>query len=170
MDDHLIFYATILSRLIHDNGHSLEFAARVVNYEDGFQQVIPVDAPGFVMTYRLRRGRDWLTAPEWEELRQLLADYLPVREALPWKVSHALNLSEDAVRMPLLQRALLLISTGLEGLIQSDSNRVAKQFRERLPLLANEAGVDGIDEDFARDLYTARSEAAHGAPVSMSSR
>jgi hypothetical protein len=65
--------------------------------------------------------------------------------------------------MPLLQRALLLISTGLEGLIQSDSNRVAKQYREHLPQLADEVGVEGVDEDFSRDLYTARSEAAHGA-------
>lgn len=166
-DGHIIFYATMLSRLVHDNGHSLEFAGRVVDHEDGFQQVVPVDAPGFVMTYRLRKGRDWLTAPEWEEVRQLLADYLPVRDSLPWKVSHALNLSEDAMRMPLLERALLLISTGLEGLIQSDSNRVAKQFRERLPLLAAEVGVDAVDEDFARRLYEARSEAAHGAPVSI---
>jgi hypothetical protein len=69
--------------------------------------------------------------------------------------------------MQILQRALLLIATALEGLIQSDSNRVAKQFRERLPRLADEAGVDGIDEQFADALYTARSEAAHGSPVSM---
>jgi hypothetical protein len=166
-EGHLIFYASVLSRLVHDNGHSFEYAARIVDHEDELQQVIPVNAPGFVTAYRLRRGRDWLTAGEWDDLRQLLADYLPVHDSLPWKVSHALNLGEDAVRMQLLQRALLLIATALEGLIQSDSNRVAKQFRERLPRLANEAGVDGIDEQFADTLYTARSEAAHGAPVSM---
>jgi hypothetical protein len=44
---------------------------------------------------------------------------------------------------------------------------VARQFREHLPLLAAEVGVAGIDVDFARELYTARSEAAHGAPVGM---
>lgn len=166
-DGHLIFYATVLSRLVHDNGHSLEYAARIVDHEDGVQQVIPVDAPGFVATYRVRRGRDWLTEPEANELRELLADYLPVKDALPWKVSHALNLSEDAVRMQLFQRALLLIATALEGLIQSDPNKVAKQFRERLPQLAQEIGIAGVDEQFARTLYTARSEAAHGAQVSM---
>lgn len=166
-DEHLIFYATVLSRLIHDNGHSLEYAARIVDHEDELQQVIPVYAPGFVATYRLRRGRDWLTESEVNELRQVLADYLPVKDALPWKVSHALNLSEDAVRMQLFQRALLLIATALEGLIQSDPNRIAKQFRERLPQLAQEVAIAGVDEQFARNLYTARSEAAHGAQVSM---
>lgn len=166
-DGHMIFYATVLSRLLHDNGHSLEYAARIVDHEDGVQQVIPVYAPGFAATSRLRRGRDWLTEPEANELRQLLADYLLVKDELPWKISHALNLGEDAVRMQLLQRALLLIATALEGLIQSDPNRVAKQFRERLPQLAQEVGVAGIDEQFAGTVYVARSEAAHGAPVSM---
>jgi len=56
---------------------ALEYAARIVDHEDGLQQVIPVYTPGFVATYRLRRDRDWLTAAEAEELRQLLADYLP---------------------------------------------------------------------------------------------
>jgi hypothetical protein len=57
-DGHLSFYATVLSRLIHDNGHSLEYAARIVDHQDGVQQVIPFYAPGFVATYRLRRDRD----------------------------------------------------------------------------------------------------------------
>jgi hypothetical protein len=166
-DEHRIFYATVLSRLIHDNGHSFEYAARIVDHEDGLQQVIPVFAPGFVATYRLRRDRDWLAAAEADELRQLLADYITVKDALPWKVSHALNLGEDTVRIQLFQRALLFLATALEGLIQSDANNVAKQFRERLPQLAQEVGIAGIDEQFARDLYAARSEAAHGAPVSM---
>ena len=166
-DGNLIFYAMVLSRLVRDNGHSLEYAARIVDHEDGMQQVIPVNAPGFVATYRLRRNRDWLTANEAVELRQLLADHSPVKDTLPWKVIHALNLSEDAVHLRILQRALLLISTALEVLIQSHPDKVSKQFRERLPQLAAEVGVGDVDEQFARDLYTARSEAAHGSPVSM---
>jgi hypothetical protein len=165
----VIYLAVVLSRLIHDNSHSFEFAARIVDHEDGMQQVIPISPLPYGVTYRLRRDRDWLTASEAGELRQLFADNSAVKDALPWKVIHALNLSEDAVHVHLgiLQRALLLISTALEGLIQSDSQRVSKQFRERLPKLAAEVGVEGIDEPFARDLYEARSEAAHGAPVSM---
>jgi hypothetical protein len=166
-EENVLFYTMVLSRLVHDNAHSLEYAARVVDHEDGLQQVIPIYAPAYVATSRLRRDRDWLTVPEAEDLTQLLADYLSVKDDLPWKVVHALNLSEEAIHQRVLQRALLLIAIALEGLIQSNRNRIAKQFRERLPQLAEEVGIDGIDEDFARELYEARSEAAHAAPVSM---
>jgi hypothetical protein len=162
----LLFFSIFLSRLIHDNGHSLEYAARLVDHEDGLQQVIPAYAPSAVATFRLRRDRDWLTAEEAGDLRQLLTDFLPVKDALPWKVVHALNLSEEVVHVRILQRALLLLAIGLEGLVQSASNGVAKQFRERLPSLADEVGVDGVDEGYAQELYARRSEAAHGAPVS----
>jgi hypothetical protein len=56
---------------VHDNGHSLAWAARIVDHEDAMQQVVPVDAPGYVATYRFRCDRDWLTAAEARELRQL---------------------------------------------------------------------------------------------------
>jgi hypothetical protein len=165
--DHTLFYAVVLSRLVRDNGHSLEFAARIVDYDDGMQQVIPVIAPAHVATFRLRKDRDWLTAEEAAELAHLLSQFLPLRDDLPWPVVHALNLAEDAVHLQIIQRALLLIATGLEGLIQSDRHDVSRQFRERLPRLAAEVGVDGVDAEFAGELYRARSEAAHGAPVSM---
>jgi hypothetical protein len=165
--DHTIFYAIVLSRLIRDNGHSLEFAARIVDFEDGMKQVIPVIAPSYVSTYRLRRDRDWLTASEAAELQQLLADFVAIRDELPWPVIHGLNMAEDAVHLRIIQRALLLIATGLEGLVQSHSSNVAEQFRERLPRLADEVEIDGVDNAFASELYIARSEAAHGAPVSM---
>jgi hypothetical protein len=168
-DGNVIWFAILLSRLIRDNAHSFEFAARIVNHDDGIQQVIPVNPLRYGVTYRLHRDRDWLTASEAGELRQFFADNWAVKDALPWKVIHALNLSEDAVHVHLgiLQRALLLISTALEGLIQSHREKVSKQFRERLPQLAAEADVDGVDEEFAAKLYEARSEAAHGAQVSM---
>ena len=166
-DDHLLFYALGLSRLVRDNGHSLQFAARIVDYEDGMQQVIPVLTTHHVATFRLRRDRDWLTAPEVNDLRQLLAAFLPVKDALPWPVIHALNMTEDAVHLQIIQRALLLIVTALEGLLQSSTSGASRQFRERMPKLAADVGVHGVDIELARDLYDARSEAAHGAQVSM---
>jgi hypothetical protein len=168
-DGNVIWFAILLSRLIRDNAHSFEFAARIIDHEDGMQQVIPVNALSYGVTYRLRRDRDWLTAEEAGELRQLFADNWAFKDALPWKVIHALNLSEDAVHVHrgILQRALLLISTGLESLVQSHREKVSKQFRERLPQLAAEVDLEGVDEEFAAKLYEARSEAAHGAQVSM---
>jgi hypothetical protein len=165
-EEHRLFYTLALSRLIRDNGHSLEFAARLIDHEDEEQQVIPVRTP-FIAGYRLRRDRDWLSATEAAELRHLFADYWPIRDGLPWKVSYAMNLAEDAVHLRVLQRALLLITTGLSGLVYSHRGQVTKQFVERLPLLADEVAIEGVDEQYAADLYQARSEAAHGAPVSM---
>jgi hypothetical protein len=37
----VIWFAVVPSRLIHDNAHSFEFIARIVDHEDGAQQVIP---------------------------------------------------------------------------------------------------------------------------------
>jgi hypothetical protein len=166
-DGNVIWFATVLSRLIRDNGHSFEFAARIVDHEDGMQQVIPVNAPDYIPTYRARRDRDWLTASEASELRQLFADNWGVKDALPWKVIQALNLSEDAVHLRILQRALLLITVALDGMVHSDRRNSSKQFRVRLPQLAAEVGVDGIDEEFATELWNRRSEVAHGVAVSM---
>jgi hypothetical protein len=119
------------------------------------------------VTYRLRRDRDWLTTSEAVELRQLFADNWAVKEVLPWKVIHALNLGEDAVHLRILQRALLLITVALDGLVHSHRRNAKKQFCERIPQLADEVGVEGIDEEFASELWDRRSEAAHGAQVSM---
>jgi hypothetical protein len=166
-DGNMIWFAMVLSRLIRDNGHSFEFAARIVDHEDGLQQVIPVNPLATGVTYRLRRDRDWLTTNDAVELRQLFADNWAVKEALPWKVIHALNLGEDAVHLRILQRALLLITVALDGLVHSHPRNVKKQFCQRVPQLADEVGVDGIDEEFARELWDRRSEAAHGEQVSM---
>ena len=164
--NNVIYYAMVLSRLVRDNGYSLEFAARIVEHEDGTKQVIPTAAAA-VGTYRLRQDRDWLTINEVEELQNLLAAFLPIRDDFPWRVVHALNVSEDAVHMRIVQRAVLLLGAGLEGLTQTSSHRVSQQFRERLPLLAAEVGIGGFTESLAQELYSARSEAAHGSPVSM---
>jgi hypothetical protein len=42
-DGNMIWFAMVLSRLIRDNGHSFEFAGRIVDHDDGMQQVIPVN-------------------------------------------------------------------------------------------------------------------------------
>lgn len=95
--DNTVFTAMLLSRLVRDNGYSLEFAARVVDHADGVQQVIPVYAAEFVASYRLRNDRDWLTGAEAGELRRLLDAWWAVEGAMPERVVRALNLAEDVV-------------------------------------------------------------------------
>jgi hypothetical protein len=165
--DHLLFHALLLSRLVRDNSYSLTFAARVVDHEDGNQQVIPARVPVYDVTYRLRRDRDWLTSEEAIQLGELLEAFRGIPDRPPWPVVHALNLGEDAVHLRIGQRALLLIVTGLEGLVNTSRRRATNQFVRRVPLLAEEVGIEGVTRDFVDELYTARSEAAHGTPVSL---
>ncbi len=165
-ENHLIVYAMMLSRLIRDNGYSLQYVARIVDHEDGARQIIPYKS-GFLESYRWRNERDWLSASEASALGNLLAAWLQVKDELPWRVVHALNVSEDAIRLRIIQRALLLIVIGLEGLLRSQRRSSAQQFRTRLPKLADEVGIAGVDENYAKELYQARSQAAHGAQVWM---
>lgn len=51
-----------LSRLVRDNADSMEYAGRIVDYDDGRQQVIPRQDCELGREYRLGRGRDWLDA------------------------------------------------------------------------------------------------------------
>jgi hypothetical protein len=165
-DDHLLYYTVVLSRLIRDNGYALEFAARLVDHEDGQRQVIPA-RPHMRATYRLRQDRDWFTAEEAAELGLLLETFLRLKDDLPRRIVHALNLSEDAVHLQFFQRSVLLLGAALEALIQTSRHFVALQVRERLPRVAEEVGIADFTEDLTGELYDARSEAAHGAEVAM---
>ncbi len=165
-DDNTIFAAMILSRLVRDNGYSLEFAARIVDHADGMQQVIPVYAAEFVASYRLRDDRDWLTAADVQELRQLLDAWWANQATLPERVIRAFNLVEDVVHARVVQRAVPLLVTGFETLLNTNRRQVTKQFQKRVVAVAAEVGAP-VSARFARALYEARSEAAHGAPVSM---
>ena len=97
-------------RLVNDNGYSLEYAAhrRPRGRKEAGDSGHGVDLDEHV---RLREDRDWLTVDEAAQLRQLIADFQRVRDTLPWRVIHGLNIGEDAVHMRIIQRSLLLIAT-----------------------------------------------------------
>ncbi|HXL42602.1 MAG TPA: hypothetical protein VN960_00930 [Gaiellaceae bacterium] len=105
--DGVIITALQLSRVVRDNGHSPEFAARIVEHEDGQKQVIPQGQHyfSFLPTFRLRDDRDWLTAAEARELRSLLDAYWANMDTLPRQLARAISLSEGAVHQSTLARA-----------------------------------------------------------------
>ncbi|MCY4086476.1 MAG: hypothetical protein OXG37_06225 [Actinomycetia bacterium] len=99
---------------------------------------------GWGATYRLcPQKRDWLTAGEAAELRGLLTAFTRAKDTLPHCVFHAVNLSEDAMRLGYWDRFPLFPGIGLEGLIRAGNARL---FRERLPRLGDDVGIDGVDE------------------------
>src|SRR5512133_265267 len=117
--DGVVITAMQLSRLVRDNAYSLEFAARIVEHDDGVKQVIPQGQHyfAFLPTYRVRGDRDWLTLAEAHELRTLLAAYWANMNALPGQLSRAISLSEGVVHQSTLERALVMMFMGLEALL-----------------------------------------------------
>jgi hypothetical protein len=89
--DQRIFAAMHLSRLVRDNADSMEYAGRIVDYDDGRQQVIPRHDCELGRAYRLGRGRDWLDADDARALRQLLGAYWRVEAQLSGRVRRALR-------------------------------------------------------------------------------
>ena len=67
--------ALTLSRLVRDNGYSTEYAARLIDYEDGQRCVVYVLHREDKAIWRLHRDREWLDAAEGRELAALLVAY-----------------------------------------------------------------------------------------------
>ncbi len=162
--DGVIITALQRSRVVRDNGHSPEFAARIVEHEDGQEAGHPAGQHyfSFLPTFRLRDDRDWLTAAEARELRSLLDAYWANMDTLPRQLARAISLSEGAVHQSTLERALVTLFMGLEALLNTGKHEVTKQITKRMPLLAADVGVAGISKTFARTMYADRSSPAHG--------
>lgn len=160
-----------LSRLIVDNGYTPLFAARIVEHGDGEQQVIPqwLHHLDLLSSYRLRYDRDWLTADEAAELARLVDAYWQCSETVPKQVTRALSLSEGVVHTHVYDRALVLLMTGLEALLNTGPVSVSKQMKHRLRALADEVGVGGVTGGWAERMYSARSKPAHGQELHLPS-
>ena len=164
--DNEIWFAIVLSRLVRDNGYSTEFAARVVEHEDGEYQVIPVNAPASVATFRLKPAeRDWLTVEEAGELRDLVQALRDRGWELPERVIRAVNRAEDAVISRYLQQQVIMIGVGLEALVNTDRQKANRQFKIRVSALSELVGGGVMTRSQAAKLYDARSEAAHDDQV-----
>jgi hypothetical protein len=163
----LIYDALSLSRLVRDNGYSMEYAARISDYEDGLQTVMYTLAAESKHVYRLRRDREWLDATEGAELRDLLSAYWAAREQLPSRVARAKWRTEYASWLRWADLLLPILVSGLEALLKTEPYKSTHQFKRRVPALAKEVGIEGVDEDFGERIYAARSEWVHGTHVRL---
>jgi hypothetical protein len=182
--DQVISDALAMSRLILDNGYSTEYAARIFDYANQEQQVMPAPMPQ-PGTWRLRQSRDWLTTTEAEELRDLLSGFWSVRDSLPDRVSHALWLAEYVVSVRWLDVIAPLLVVAFEALVNTSKQLVTRQFQERVPALTEEVGAP-LSSNLCSKMYDARSrwvqvggsrcisrpsrKASHGRGLPMPSR
>jgi len=153
----------VLSR---DNAFSTQYAARVIEHADGERVISYALAAESKHVYRLRRDRDWLTAEEGARLRDLLAAYWAL-EATPSRFKRALWRSEYACWLQWGDLTISTIVSGLEALLKTERHGATSQFTRRVPSLAAELGVDGVDANLCDRLYDARSEWVHGAHVRL---
>lgn len=159
--------ALTLSRLVRDNGYSTEYAARLLDYEDGQHCIVYVLHREDKAIWRLRRDREWLDAPEGRELAALLAAYWECREQLPPRVRRAIWRMAYAPRIRWADMVVPVLIGGLEALLKIGRYGLTKQFKKRAPALAADIGVDGFGEDLAERLYDGRSDWVHGSHVQL---
>jgi hypothetical protein len=166
--DRAIWEALTLSRLVRDNNYSTEFAARITDYADGQQTVMYAVTGESKHVYRLRQDREWLDAAEGRELAALLSAYWSTPPAFDSRVGRALWRAEWASWLLFADLALSILVSGLEALLKTqESAGATKQFKHRVTALSSELGIEGVDEDFCRNAYVARSDWVHGAHVRL---
>jgi hypothetical protein len=168
--DGMISQAVALSRLMRDNTYSTEYAARVVEHEDGELQVIPHDDVESRYAYRLGDERNWLDAEDGTQLRALLAAWASPRDDLTARLRRALWRAEHLSWERYLDIALPGFVAALEGLISTGSRQVTRQFVTPVPLLARDLGVPGVSKSFCKAMYNARSQGFHGADIDPSGK
>jgi hypothetical protein len=163
----LLSDALMLSRLIRDNGYSMQFAARIELFEDGEQRVAYTLEGAGRFAYRLRRDRDWLDPDEGRALRMLLGSYWGIEEAMPERVRRAVWRTEYASWLPWADLALSVLVGGLESLLKTERHGATGQFKTHVSQLACELGIDEVTADFCERMYDARSEWVHGTHVRL---
>ena len=159
--------AVMMSRLIRDNACSSALAARIADFTDGEQTVAFTVGAESKVAYRLRNDRDWLDAAEGAALRELLRAFWSIESELPSRVRRALWRTEYASWLKWGDLANSTLVAGLEALLKTEQFKATRQFRSRVPALADELGLDGFTPEFCEEIYGARSEWVHGARVRL---
>lgn len=158
------------SRLIVNNAHTTQYAARVVEYKDGSLQVVPFSGPAdaAIAFCPYPDRRDWLDVAEAAQLTDLLGKVLvggTVR--LPARVARAMWMQESSVRLRYAEVALPVLVAGLEALINTSDVSATKQFTRRVSALAGELCVAGVSKTRCSRVYHARSQSIHGSPIGL---
>jgi hypothetical protein len=156
-----------LSRLVRDNADSMEYAARIFDFDDGQQQVIPRHDCELGRAYRLSQGRDWLDRSDAEALREMLDAYWALDGQVPGRVRRALRRASHAATERYVDDRLAETAIALESLVNAGEERVSRQFIDRVHALGRELDVPDVSKTFVRRMYNARSQGLHGADVSL---
>jgi hypothetical protein len=156
----ILLKTVALSRIAHPTTISFEYASRISETNSGrISQIAPILIYGSgTMAFVSEPSRNYLTEENALELKLLFEQY----SGKPEEIARALWFYEYASRSYELLARWPLICSGLEALINTDSNRTARQFKVRIPILAKYIGVKGITRTKAEKMYDLRSKISHG--------
>ena len=157
----------MISRLVRDHGYSMQYAARITDYDDGQQMVSYMPGVEGKAAYRLRHDRDWPDPDEAGEVRGLLSAFWEAEPTLPGRVRRATFRTEYACWSRYADQVLPMVVGGIEALIKIGRGRLTQQFVQRTSTLASELGVDDVTEEFSTRMYDARSDWVHGSHVQL---
>jgi hypothetical protein len=82
--------------------------------------------------------RDWLSVPEFEQLRDFIPRYI---ESPPDRVRRARNHVDQAFHSSYIDQRCASLVTGFEGLLKISLYQATKQFALRVPKLAEFVGL-----------------------------
>lgn len=154
-----------LSRYIRDNSHWIEFAARIIEYENGLKQVLPFSSSYPECRSQVHRllpdDPGYLSDDECAELATLIEKDGGRSQKLPQRVSAAMFFAEYASFSNSIEPFIATLYMSIEALLNTTDVQVSKQMKKRLPLLAQAVGVAGMSNTLADKIYDARGIVIH---------
>jgi len=153
-----------ISRLVRPTSISFEYSARVtLTSEGGLHSVMPGPVGGFgATTWIVQTDHgDWLDANDVATLSDLWRQTNIA--ALPERLWRALWYFEYAARVPHVPVRWILLTTGVEALINTQADRPTRQFIVRFRALADRFAQMTISGTQASQIYALRSTISHGS-------
>lgn len=149
-----------------ETGYELSATVRFQNGAPVEAERANTPAPYLRAFCATERHRRWLSASDAAQLRDLIAAYETIRSELKRsKTGRALSAFTQTPYLYDVRIRGLAVACVLEGIVNSGPGRPTAQFRTRVPLLAHELGISGVDPAWAKKAYSFRSALAHGGDV-----
>jgi hypothetical protein len=134
---------------------------------------VSVQTPAGEIEARLSERGNWeLRVRRDQEMKWRLActgdlDCGIVTAQLPPRVRRAMWRMAYAPRIRWADMVVPILVGGIEALLKIGRRDLTQQFKKRVPALAAEIGIDGLDENLAERLYDGRSDWVHGSHVQL---
>lgn len=161
-EDQRLGILLFLSRLIHPTTVASIYSARLEFEGDELRTIIPGHVQGYGTQVWLVADddwRDWLNQTEADQLKKCAETY---RTDAPRRVRRARGFLDHAFHTYYLDQKIASLVSAYESLLKVGRNGLTRQFKEKVPLLAQRVGLS-VEESEAEIFYDDRSSFVHGS-------